>query len=157
MLSVRKAKREDAQAAWDIRNAAILNQCVGHYPMDDLKTWTSGTLSQQFMDAVEKHFYVATDNHQIVGTGMINLETGKIDAIFVRPSHMKMGVGRKVIAYLESLARAQGLTELSVESTLNAVPFYRACGFAGDKPGKYQSPTGLVLDCIPMVKVLAPE
>jgi GNAT superfamily N-acetyltransferase len=157
MLSVRKATREDAQAAWDIRKAAILHQCTGYYPMDDLKVWTGGALSQPFVEAVEKHFYVATDNDQIVGTGMVNLETGKIDAIFVHPSHMKRGVGRGVMQYLERLARDKGLKELHLESTLNAVPFYRACGFAGDKPGKYQSPTGLVLDCVLMVKVLAPE
>jgi hypothetical protein len=58
---------------------------------------------------------------------------------------------------LERLARDKGLKELHLESTLNAAPFYRACGFADDKPGKFQSPTALVLDCIPMVKVLAPE
>ena len=157
MLSVRKARREDAQVAWDIRKAAILNQCAGHYPMDDLKIWTGGPLSQQFMDAVEEHFYVATDNDQVVGTGMVNLETGKIDAIFVRPGHMKRGVGRKVMEYLERLARDEGLKELHLESTLNAAPFYRACGFAGGKPGTYQSPTGLRLDCVPMVKLLTPE
>jgi GNAT superfamily N-acetyltransferase len=157
MLSVRKAKREDAQAAWDIRKAAILHQCAGHYPMDDLKIWTAGALSQPFIDAVEKHFYVAIYDDQVVGTGMINLETGKIDAIFVHPGHMKMGVGRKVVEYLELLARDEGLKELHLESTLNAAPFYRTCGFSGDEPGTYQSPTGLCLDCVPMVKLLTPE
>ena len=157
MVIIRKAKREDAKAAWDIRNAAILNQCVGYYPIDDLEIWTSGELSQRFTDAVEKHFHVATDNNQVIGTGMVNLETGKIDAMFVHPNYMAMGVGRTIIKYLENLARGEGLNQLCLEATLNAARFYRACGFEGDKVGKYESPTGVLLDCIPMVKVLAPN
>jgi N-acetylglutamate synthase-like GNAT family acetyltransferase len=154
MVDIRKARREDAKVAWDIRRAAILNQCINHYPIDDLKMWTSGNPSQQYMDAVAEHFYVATHENQIVGTGMVNLATGKIDAVFVRPSHMKIGVGRKIMEHLESLARDKGLKELYLESTLNAAPFYRVCGFEGEKLGKYESPAGVVLDSVPMVKVL---
>ena len=83
MLKIEKANRKDARAALEIRNAAILNQCVSHYSMDVLKEWTSGELSDEFTDSVEMNFYVAIDDNQVVGTGMINIESGKIDAIFV--------------------------------------------------------------------------
>ena len=157
MLKIRKAKREDAKAAWDLRNAAILNQCVSHYSIDELKIWTNGELSEKFTDTVEKHFHVVTYNGQVIGTGMVNIETGKIDAMFVHPNHMRMGAGRKIIEYLEGIALGNGLDKLSLESTLNAAPFYRACGFEGDEIGKYESPKGVSLDCIPMVKFLAPN
>jgi GNAT superfamily N-acetyltransferase len=122
MVTIRKARREDAQAAWDIRNAAINSQCVGHYSAEALAIWTAGEISEQFMTVVEHHFYVATIDDLIVGTGMVNLASGKVDAIFVHPSHMGMGVGKKLIAHLESLARSVGLTQLHLESTLNAAP-----------------------------------
>src|SRR5438552_16017375 len=79
MLKIRKAKKEDAQAAWDIRNVAILDQCLDHYAEDDMRIWTSGELSETFADMVEKHFHVATYDGQVVGTGMINLVIGQID------------------------------------------------------------------------------
>ena len=154
MVTIRKARREDAQAAWDIRNAAIKSQCVGHYAAEALAIWTAGEISEQFMNVVEQHFYVATREDLIVGTGMVNLASGKVDAIFVHPSHMGMGVGKELLAHLESLARRVGLTHLHLESTLNAAPFYRACGFLGERVAQYQSPRGLSLDCIPMIKHL---
>lgn len=74
MLKIEKANRKDAQTALEIRNAAILNQCVGHYSMEILKDWTSGGLSDEFMDAVEANCYVVIEDKQIVGTGMVNIE-----------------------------------------------------------------------------------
>ena len=157
MLNIEKAKREDALAVWEIRNAAILNQCAGHYSMDILKIWTGGELSDNFIDGVEKHFYVATDNNQVTGTGMINIEIGKIDAIFVHPNHMRKGTGKKIVNFLESIALQHGLKTLNLESTLNAAAFYRACGFEGNEVGTYHSPRGISMDCIPMVKDISPN
>lgn len=156
-MSIEKAKREDARAAWEIRNAAILNQCTSHYSMGILKIWTGGELSENFIDAVEKHFYVATDNNQVIGTGMINIDIGKIDAIFVHPNHMRKGIGKKIVEFLESIAQLHGLETLNLESTLNAAAFYRACGFEGNEVGTYHSPRGISLDCISMVKVISPN
>jgi len=100
MITIRKARREDAQAAWDIRNAAIKSQCVGYYSAEALALWTAGEISEPFMTVVEQHFYVATRADRIVGTGMVNLESEQVDAIFVHPSHMGMGVGKKLLAHL---------------------------------------------------------
>ncbi|WP_133719124.1 GNAT family N-acetyltransferase [Methylocaldum gracile] len=157
MLSIEKAKREDARAAWEIRNTAILNQCAGHYSVDALKVWTGGMLTEDFIDHVEKHFYVAKYHHQVVGTGMINIDTGKIDAVFVHPNHMRKGIGRGIVTFLEEIALSHGLETLNLESTLNAAAFYRACGFKGDEIATYVSPRGISLDCIPMIKDISPN
>ena len=155
-LNIRKAKREDAREAWEIRNFAILNQCAGHYSMDTLETWTNGDFYDDFIDAVEQHFYVATYNNQVIGTGMINIETGKIDAIFVHPNHMRRGIGKKIVEFLEDIALNSGLETLTLVSTLNAAAFYRACGFEGNAVGTYISPKGVSLDSISMFKVISP-
>jgi GNAT superfamily N-acetyltransferase len=154
MVVIRKATREDAKAAWDVRNAAIKSHCVGHYSSEALKIWTAGELSEEFNDEVERNFYVATMDGLIVGTGMVNLESGKVDAVFVHPSHMGIGIGKKIISHLEKLARSAGLTQLNLESTMNAAPFYRTCGYMGDEIAQYESPRGISLNCIPMVKNL---
>src|SRR4030095_14675205 len=117
MATIRKASREDAQVAWDIRNAAINSQCVGYYSSEELAIWTAGEITEQFIKEVENNFYVATIDDLVVGTGMVNLESGKVDAIFVHPSHMGIGVGKKLISHLESLARSVCLTQLHLEST----------------------------------------
>jgi len=154
LISIRKADENDAQAVWDIRNDAINSQCTGHYPPELLGIWTAGEMTDQFVKTVAERFYVATLDDHVVGTGMIDLESGEVGAMFVHPSRMRTGVGRRILTYLESLALEAGLAHLSLESTLNAAPFYRACGFAGETTAKYKSPRGISLNCIPMKKSL---
>lgn len=154
MISIRKADENDAQAVWDIRNAAINSQCTGHYPPELLKAWTDGEMTDEFVKAVVESFYVATLDDHVVGTGMIDLESGEVGAMFVHPSNMGIGVGRRILLYLEQLALEARLARMSVESTLNAAPFYRACGFVGETIGRYESPRGISLDCMEMKKSL---
>jgi GNAT superfamily N-acetyltransferase len=155
-VRIRKAVADDAAAAWEIRNVAILNQCDGHYPADDLATWTGGDVTDGFIQIVADQFYVATVNDVVVGTGMIDCSTGRLDAIFVRPDMMRRGIGRQMMSFLEDIARIEGLTSLSLDSTLNAAEFYRRCGFVGEAFGIYYSPRGIALDCVPMTKSLRP-
>jgi N-acetylglutamate synthase-like GNAT family acetyltransferase len=157
MLRIEKAKREDARAVWDIRNAAILDQCTGHYSKEALAIWTGGGLPASFIEDVEKRFYVAMLNDEIVGTGAVYAEAGRLDAVFVHPAHMRRGIGTKIVQFLESVAVAHGLEALNLESTLNAAPFYRTCGFEGNEVSTYVSPRGVSLDCIRMVKSILPN
>lgn len=154
MLKIRKACINDAKAAWEIRNTAILDQATGHYNADTLKIWTSGEPSDEFINDVANNFHVAASNDTIVAIGKIDLDRGTIDAIFVRPGYMRQGIGRKIFTFLENIALNHGLKTLSLDATLNAAAFYRACGFTGNQVGTYNSPRGISLDCIPMVKHL---
>lgn len=153
-LLIRKANAEDAEAVWCIRNDAIRSQCVGHYDADVLAIWTERSLTEGFVRVVSNSFYVATFDGTVVGMGLLNCGTGRIDAIFVRPDMMRQGIGSKILAFLEGIAVQHGLTRLTLDSTLNAAPFYRKCGFMGDEVGTHQSPRGISLDCIPMSKDL---
>lgn len=154
-LSIRKARAADAASAWDIRNAAILSQCPAHYPAELLAIWTSGEMTEEFVEFVAEKFYVATIGDEVVGTGAIDLESGMLDALFIRPDMMQRGIGQQMVAHLETVARTAGLTRLTLSSTLNAAAFYRRCGFVGETVSTYHSPRGITLDCIPMVKELA--
>jgi GNAT superfamily N-acetyltransferase len=154
MVRIRKATRADAQAILDVRKCAVLTQCAGAYPAETLIAWTSAVPPADWPDKVERGFHVAVDGDDVVASGMLTTETGKVDAIFVRPSHMGLGIGKQMMSFLEGIARAHGLKEMTLESTLNAAPFYRNCGFSGDAVAKYRSPRGLLLDCVPMVKML---
>jgi N-acetylglutamate synthase-like GNAT family acetyltransferase len=154
LITIRKASREDAVQAFDIRRAAILDQCKSHYPGDALKSWTDGEASERFQCLVEERLYLAVHEGCVIGTGMIDTQTGAIDAVFVHPDKLRMGAGRMIMNYLEAIAREHGLQSIKIESTLNAAPFYRACGFEGAELSQYVTTKGLRLDCIPMTKAL---
>ena len=151
---IRKAIRQDADDALRIRREAILQQCTSHYPRADLEVWTSDILSEAFSSIVVEQFHVAVQDEQVVGTGMIDLGNGKVDAIFVSPAFMGRGIGRAMMLHLEALARGAGLGRLHLEATLNAAAFYRSVGFQGDGISVYHSPKGIRLPCVPMAKKL---
>lgn len=151
---IRKATSADVDACWQIRHLSVKHECSGLYPADQLEAWTGGTASRAFAAAVEDCFLVATVDNRVVATGMLNLGTGKIDAIFVHPDFMKRGIGSAMVGHLEELARYERLAKLELDSTLNAAGFYRTLGFVGEAVARFPSKRGLVLDCVPMVKDL---
>lgn len=153
-MHVRKATLDDAQRVLDIRREAIRARCRDHYPWRDLEIWTSGDLSETFAKRVAGHFHAAIVDGQVVGTGMVDLTDGRIDAVFVLPEYMGQGIGRAMMHHLEGLARHAGLREVRLDATLNAVPFYRANGFEGEGTAVYHSSLGVSLTCVPMTKQL---
>ncbi|MGI9278041.1 MAG: GNAT family N-acetyltransferase [Endozoicomonas sp.] len=154
-MEIRKAQRSDAQKAFELRTLAIRSECKAHYSDEVLTLWTEGSATEKFMDTVEQKFHVVMMEGEVAGTGMINTENGMIDAIFVDPQFMGMGVARMMMAHLEQLAKEAGLCQMKLDSTLNAAPFYRRCGFTGDKVSTYHSPRGIQLACIPMTKTFS--
>ncbi len=156
MIKIRKATRADAQAAWDIRKEAILKACIHHYPADLLSIWTSGTPNDEWADIVEQSFHVGDAGGLVAVTGVLNITTGQVDAMFVSPSQMGLGIGRQMMDFLESLARSHGLVSMNLSATLNAASFYRRCGWVGDSVEIYKSPRGIELACVPMTKAVTP-
>jgi len=86
---------------------------------------------------VAAHFYVICIEGVIAASGMIDTRSGKMETVFVSPLRMRCGPGREMLIQLERLARNTGLKCVGLQSTLNAVSFYRACGFIGDNVTRY--------------------
>ncbi|GJH38286.1 GNAT family N-acetyltransferase [Paraburkholderia hospita] len=154
MVTIRKAICRDVCDAWDIRRTSVHAACAQYYPEAALSEWVDGALTDKWASVVENDFYVVVDENIVVGTGMLTVANGQIDAIFVRPSHMGLGIGRKMLHFLEALAGAHGVVALRLDATLNAAAFYRRCGWAGDSISTYRSSRGLELACVPMTKHL---
>ncbi|MGF6634792.1 GNAT superfamily N-acetyltransferase [Paraburkholderia sp. MM6662-R1] len=155
MLTIRKATCDDVFDAWHIRKTSVHAACADHYPAAALSAWVNGTPTEKWASVVERDFYVATDEELVIGTGMLTVANGQVDAIFVRPSHMGHGIGREMLQFLESLAGDHGVTTMHLDATLNAAPFYRRCGWSGDSVSTYRTARGLELACVPMTKRLA--
>ncbi|RQS65470.1 N-acetyltransferase [Burkholderia sp. Bp8963] len=152
MLTIRKANCDDVLDAWDIRKASVHAGCSEHYPKATLSAWVDGTPTDKWAGIVERDFYVVVDQGLVVGTGMLTLASGQVDAIFVRPSFMGRGIGRKMLGFLEALAVDHGLAAMRLDATLNAAPFYCRCGWSGDSVSMYRTSRGLELACVPMTK-----
>ncbi len=90
-MKLRKARKEDAQTAWDIRNLAIQAGCQGFYTKAELRIWTQGEMPSVFITMVERDFYLIEHQGKILATGM--LDSDRIEALFVHPQAMGQGSG----------------------------------------------------------------
>jgi len=154
VLQIKRATPNDADSAFEIRREAILGQCIGAYPAEQMALWTRGSASDGYSVLMEKHFYLGCVDGEPVATGMLDLANNEVGALFVRPAFTGRGYGKAMLDHLESVARHIAVDEVVLDATLNAVSFYRACGYVGNEQAVYRSPSGLVLACVPMVKRL---
>jgi GNAT superfamily N-acetyltransferase len=152
MLEIKRATPEDAHAAFDIRREAIRSQCIGAYTVEQMMLWTRGKAEDGYSALMEKPFYLGWVNGEPVATGMLDLDNNEVGALFVLPEFTGRGYGKAMLDHLESVARELAIDAVVLDATLNAVSFYRACGYVGDEQAVYHSPSGLELACIAMTK-----
>ena len=158
MHPIRKATPGDALPVHRLRNAAIRADCSRSYPEHIIDLWTEGEIpSDGFSQAVGESFYVAEANGEILASGAIDFATGKVDAVFVSPLHMRRGLASLMLGFLERLALQRGVPRLHLEATLNAVEFYLQQGFVKVRDAKYESPRGFAMQCVVMEKQLHPS
>ncbi len=152
-LEIRKARADDAQAVHTLRNRAIRAQSRGFYTDEAIALWTAGEIaSNRFGQAVAQSFYVAELDGRVQACGAVDAASGKLDAIFVDPAHMRKGLGSAMLRHLEQIAVTHAISVLHLEATLNAVVFYSRSGFVRVRDCQYQSPRGFALDCVVMHK-----
>ncbi|MEJ2533908.1 MAG: D-alanyl-D-alanine carboxypeptidase family protein [Gammaproteobacteria bacterium] len=77
----------------------------------------------------DRTLVMARRRGRMVAFGAVDLDTGEIVALQVRRGLRGRGVGRRVIAALERRAVRFGMLRLGVQAPLEAVPFFRACGY----------------------------
>ena len=154
MLEITRATPEDANRAFDIRRDAIRSQCIGAYSAEQMALWTRGKAADGYDALMDKQFYLGWVNGEAIATGMLDLDNNEVGALFVRPAFTGRGYGKAMLAHLEDVARQRAIEEVVLDATLNAVSFYRGCGYVGDEQAVYHSPSGLVLACVPMAKRL---
>lgn len=154
-VEIGPATEADAARIWKVRTAAITGLCGGHYPAEIVNAWAAVPLHQGFIDLLrEMPFFVGRNAHGIVASGFLDLERARVEGMFVLPGFTRRGIGRAILRRLEDVARAEGLPRLSLDSTLNAAPFYARQGYVELSAGSWHHPGGFDIGCIHMQKLL---
>ena len=97
------------------------------------------------------------DRREARDSAELNPETdlAKIRAFFVHPKWARKGIGRAILERCEAEARLSGFRSLELMATLPGVRLYLACGFVASERIQYRLPSGILIDFVPMRKVLA--
>ena len=158
MLNIRRARREDCQTIANVHTAAVTGIRTALYTPEEIYAWAVPKKPESYEESiVSKEFFVAEEGGTIVGFGVLNQESGEVEAVYVTPGAGRRGIGLEVLRKLEERANALGLSVLRLNASLNAVPFYEKAGYVAQERSKYRLLIGVEIACVPMVKAIARE
>ncbi|MBS0432530.1 MAG: GNAT family N-acetyltransferase [Proteobacteria bacterium] len=153
--SLRRGIAADAPALWAIRSDAVRCTCRGHYPDELLERWAASPLPESFPANIEREYViVGVVGSRIAGFATLKASTAEVDAVFVAPGEGRRGLGRRLLVHIEDVAARKGLQRLGLNASLNAVPFYEACGYEAISEGVYTTGAGVQIACVRMEKAI---
>lgn len=138
-VSVRTAAPADAREILEVKQAAISELATQTYTPAELDAWApDNDALEEYREAMSADAFqvlVAEDGARIVGYAVLNATDARIEALFVRPFWTRAGIGTRLLSQLETSATFADCQQLSVVSSLNAVPFYESLEYdrVGDR------------------------
>jgi putative acetyltransferase len=152
-FTIRPATPADAEALCALHKASVRTLCLGAYTAAEIEAWLRDREPQGFRHAMTdggETMLVAEHNGAIVGFASIK-ET-VLFGLYVDPATGR-GAGRVLLLAAEDEVRRRGASILSLQATLNAVPFYRQHGFMRQERSTVRR-GGRDLPVLDMIKVL---
>jgi L-amino acid N-acyltransferase YncA len=176
-LVVRRAREDDLVTVAAIHRESIVALCSAAYSPEQIAQWIAGRTMERYAKLfAERRMFVcerasgtaATQGESasaaslgavgqaIVGFGILDVESKRVFAVYVAPSAVFGGVGRRLLEVMETDARAEGIERLQLHATLNAARFYERSGYIDEGATKVTLSTGVELDAVLMSKRLVP-
>ncbi|MFT6988292.1 MAG: putative acetyltransferase [Paraglaciecola sp.] len=153
-MEIRAYHLGEEHEIWQLFHHTIHHINAQHYSTKQLDAWAPPEFINTFWTEklAKLCSFVCVTNSKIVGYSDVQ-KNGYIDHFFCHHQHQGLGVGSALMAHIHTLAKQQGMTQLSAEVSITAKPFFEAKGF---KTIKQQAvPTrGQVLTNFKMTKML---
>lgn len=125
---IRKATANDAPAISEIVEAALRESNARDYSADVIDQVVQSFSPDRILRfLILRQVYVATLDSRVVATG--SLDRNAVRSVFVHPAYQGRGIGRGLMATVESVATEAGVERLLVPSSITAQGFYRSLGF----------------------------
>ena len=163
-VTLREATSADAESIADTHAASIRELGPAAYDDRQVRAWLSNVPPERYpLEDPDHHVVVAEleGGVEIAGFGVLDYDpdgrddlTGEVGAVYVHPDHVREGVGRAILAALESAASDAGLETLVLTASRNAIDFYRRQGYEGVETVSLEMEAGVGLECLRMRTVL---
>jgi putative acetyltransferase len=152
-MIIRKAVIEDASAMKELHDRAVMKLCQNDYTPEQLMDWVNKSSLEKYLWRLEtQRIFIAELDGKMLGFVRWYPKTNELCSICVDPDHTRQGIATKLMKYVYVDAIDLGMSELWLDASFTAVPFYQALGWDNVAFSTVGS-----LDCVRMVKNLHPK
>jgi len=152
---IRRATPAVAEGIFRVHRSAILDVASTRYTSEQIEAWAGKLSPASYTEPIEnKIVFVADDAGQICGFGQLDPKNSMVEAVYVLPGHLRRGLGGRLLSALESIARASGLAQLTLDASLNSLPFYEQAGYRRVRSVGHELKPGVSIPCVVMRKEL---
>lgn len=153
---IREANASDYDFMDGVFRASAKAFCSRSYDSQVIASWSGEPWPGRFLKNKESgdEQYVFTIDGSVVCFGSINLEHHKLVSLFVSPEQSGKGIGQSMLEFLFTRAESSGIPVLKIDSSLNAVSFYKRHGFTETFRSIYRTQNGVEMESVQMERKL---
>jgi putative acetyltransferase len=155
-IKIRKVSSKDIQKISDLHRKVVTKTNVKCYSKAIIKEWLSQITPEgvkyQLKDKTTP-WYLLELNSKIIGFCQFSIVEKTIFQLNIDPNHQGKGYGKTLSNFMEKRFRNAGVSNVGLNSTLNALSFYKHLGFKVKNPIKYKV-IKCEMDMFEMVKAL---
>lgn len=127
-ISYRRSRKADAKAVFDLVSASVARLAPVPYAPEVVETWMHGrSVSDYVADCQSQEIWIA--EAEAIPIGFAHGIPGEVLRLFVAADQVGKGVGLCLFERALEDARTNWDAPVTIEATLNAVPFYKRFGF----------------------------
>lgn len=139
MVQIRPAARDDEPALTAAHVASVRGVDGSAYDDAELAVWASGAVSTSYgLDDSDTVVLVAEREGAVAGFAEASVDAAELDKLYVDPEHQGRGIATSLSEAVDRRLRSRGVESLSVEASVNAVPFYERVGY--ERVGTHRKP-----------------
>lgn len=145
-MNSRRATLSDAAELLALRRDSILQLAPGPMSVEQARAWAAkGDIDSMARRLEHTEVWLAEIGETIVG--WVGVCGDYLDALYVRPSYARRGVGTSLLELVEDVLRTRGVGVIRADASWNAEEFYLHRGYEPLAPRPANDPR-------PMRKVL---
>lgn len=158
-LVIQQMHPNDAGSFLEVHHAAVRVLAAKDYPSIILESWaplpvTDEAIERFLRNPDDEVRLVAEADGAIVGVGALVLSKSELRACYVSPTAIRRGVGSAIVHEIEAIAREHGLSQLDLDASVTAEPFYAVLGYEVCARGEHILRSGEAMACVKMRKRL---
>lgn len=153
-MQITKLQKNQINDLIKLHKSCITETNSKFYPKHVIKEWLRQISSENVIDQLNDSIWiVAEKDKKMIGFAQYSIDDGYLYQINVHPDFQGRLIGKKLYEYIEKAFIREDAKEIRLNSTLNAVVFYKNLGFKKVKKIGFQLDKE-ELEMIEMVKTL---